>query len=271
MSDAGADFGPITEWRAQTPWSRDELRRNVAHALSLGLPELSEMPKRWGPLSIVANGPSARSFDVEMAARWHHAGEAALVETLALNGAGQLFVAKGCAPTWWAACDPGEIVAGFLREAPPGTVYLVASQCHPSVFEALKDRDVLLWHLHDEDNYSDLIEGRLQLLRLSSIGLMAFEIARALGFDNVETWGWDGCLFGQRFHATDQPDGKDVVVMHIGETRFPTTRTFIYEMRGALGYFTRRRGELTAAVNGPGMFGAALRACGMISATQAAA
>lgn len=263
MDDGAFRPGYVERFDIQTPASPAERRRNVEHALSLGLPELAQRPDRGDPLAIVANGPSARDFPI---CRDHRLPRL-IPDTIALNGALELFREADVAPEWWAACDPQALVADFLEWAPLETTYLIASTCHADVFEALRNRHVLIWHLSDDDEtqgYHDLIADRPSILRGSSITLAAFGLADALGFPRTEVWGWDGCLRGTRDHATDQRDGREVQLMQIGDTFIPTTKVWIYELMGAAGLLKLQPRDLT--IHGDGMFARALSRAGL--ATQ---
>lgn len=232
-----------------TPCDDLELRSNVEHALSLGLPDIERYPYSGLRLSIIANGPSAKDACLDG-------------HTMAVNGAGKLFTRAGRAPTYWAACDPQEMVAGFFDDPPEETIYLIASKCHPSVFKALKHRRVILWHLGDETGYEDLVSAKPHILRMPTITLCALEIGDWLGYVGYDMFGWDGCFFGKQHHAIDQDNGKrDVITLGIGGITFPTTNTWLYEMDFAVQYL--RLVPRDVCVHGPGMFGAQLRFQGL--------
>ena len=186
-------LGGDIEFAIRTPVSEEQLAANVADCLSRGLPEVEFSSPQLATLTILANGPSAREYDFGG-------------PTLALNGALKLCVERGVAPEYWAACDPQEHVADFLQHAPAETSYLVCSKCHPSVFEALKDRRVLVWHLDDFGPW-DLIKDRNPVSLGVSITIVAFELAERLGYSTFETWGWDGCYVGGQSHAMAQEHG----------------------------------------------------------------
>jgi hypothetical protein len=175
------------------------LRRQVAEALRRPLPRLREGMPHHPHIRIVANGPSARNAPL--------AGDPDS-PVVALNGALALFTRRGLAPDYWVACDPQELVAGFLGDPPRATTYLVASKCHPAVFDALRDRDVVLWHCPDgiEEDLYPTDEPRI--LGGISVTLRCFNLFRAgFGTRSFETWGWDG-NFG--------PDGADHAVAQGG-------------------------------------------------------
>lgn len=234
----------VVEFDIRVPVDDAGLVANVAHALSLGLPDLGQLPHNPNRLGIVANGPTARSAPLDGPA-------------LALNGALHLFTNHGKAPAFWAACDPQPIVADFLDVTPRETTYLVASKCHPSVFDLLLRRrcNVILWHLDDHATW-DLVKDRDPISLASSITICSFELSERLGFGKFETWGWDGCYIDGRDHATDQPAGGVYVELDIGGQVFPTSRTWALEGQDAVNKL--RMTPRDVKIHGPGMIGALL-------------
>lgn len=200
-------FAPVV------PVDDEGLRANVRHAMGLGLPTLRDFEYAWRePLHVVANGPSAPAFfDTDA-----HA-----VPTLALNGALELFNDHRILPDYWAACDPQELVTDrFLRCAPYDVTYLIASKCHPSVFERLSDRNVILWHV-GEPATRDMFDPAHDILipASSSITSTSFELMTHLGFRRFETWGWDGCYMDGQGHAIAQEEAPQRVEITIDNQR----------------------------------------------------
>lgn len=186
-TDAYPRAGEVILFDVRTPNSVPETRANVAHALTLGLPRAHTLSlESPTPIAMVANGPSATTAPFTPDG------------TLALNGAMGLFTDRGVAPQFWAACDSQEMVAGFLPLEPPTeTVYLVASKCHPAVFERLRGRNVYLWHVDDPD-HNDL-HGEPTVMCAVSITLCAMTLMRLMGHTaGFVTYGWDGCYTRQR-------------------------------------------------------------------------
>lgn len=235
-------LAPI-EFDVSTP--DEDIAGHVRSAMSRGLPELTIEPERLGALNVIANGPSALNAPL-------------LGVTLALNGALKLFTDAGLAPTYWAAVDPQAMVADFLSESPEETTYLVASRCHPSVFEALKNRKVILWHADDSEGDEGF--SSLPVPAICSITITCFEVMSRLGFRRFETWGWDGCYLDGKAHATDQGTGGSFKTVNVGEKSFSTTTNWCLEAQAAYRYLQMLPRDIT--VHGPGMIGEILRYLG---------
>lgn len=238
----------LIEFDVQTPLDAASLRAQVQAALARGLPEIAPAPPWRERLRIIANGPSALDAPLTGA------------PTLAVNNALRLFVERGLAPDYWIACDPQPCVADFLRDAPDGTTYLVASKCHPRVFDALRDRKVLLWHCAESVTL-DLFVNRLVIPTSVSVTLCALNLMPVLGYARLETWGWDGCYLRGRDHAAAQPHAAQNVTVQLGpRRRFSTTHAWACEAEDAVHLFNGA--ERDVRVRGRGMIGAILRGYG---------
>ena len=230
---------PYDEIRyAYTP---ERLLENVAHSLTLGLPELkAALPVRRGSLAMIANGPTALDAPLRRE------------PSMALNGALGLYSGTGQGPTFWAAMDPQALVANFLRDPPEDTIYYVASRCDPAVFEALRDRHVVLWHAFDEQTMPLIGRNRFQVMGSTSVTLCAMNLASSLGFRLIETWGWDGCYLGDADHAVPQRHVAERVEVMVGNKSFLTCGTWLLEAHQAK--WQLERCDYRVTVNGPGMF-----------------
>lgn len=255
------------------PPTGQRLSQRVRSALKRGLPPV-ELGEHGPFLYVVANGPSAQQFDFERCAIRHHEPPC---DSLAINGALKQFTRRGLAPTYWIACDPqrDQVMAFLDEDLPRETTYLVASKCHPDVFERLRDRRVQLWHVSDASTRK-LVEPHRPIPTATSVTVCAIELMWREGYTHQQTWGWDGCFIGGRHHATDQPHAAEAIMLGVGGKVvmteqngegvtggewFETTGTWAGEAKDALllGHLARQCG-VTIDVRGGGMFAAMLRA-----------
>jgi hypothetical protein len=237
------------------PNSDEVCQAQIAANLKRGYPEALDRRK----LTVIASGPSAQQVDLR----------SIKTPILAVNGALSLFLKTGLWPRYWACCDSQEVVADFLPDYPPfGTTYLVGSKCHPKVFEKLKDRDVLIWHLKDQP-----IEGKARISVASSITICASWLMYRLGYSDFDYWGWDGCFMDGKHHVDNDADWSSIQRLNInyggtiegddviGGKTFETTRTWAAEAQGAEQFFQLAEYfDMQVTVNGGGMFAAAREA-----------
>jgi hypothetical protein len=215
--------------------TEEELRFQVSETLKRGLPEVKEGLPKAGTLKVLANGPSAEACPL-------------YGPTLALNGALGLFTRKGLAPAYWAACDPQELVAAFLSEAPKGTTYLVADKCHPKVFVALANHNVQTFHLNEIET-EGLRTGPTFFSGLS-ITMSIFAVMYWLGWRRFEVWGWDCCYYGAQSHAVSQEVPPGTVQIQVGNKLFCSTPTWAAEAQAALQFINMSGLDINIRGNG---------------------
>lgn len=113
--------------------------------------------------------------------------------------------------------DPRPHKADLLGDPHPDVEYLIASTCHPAVFDRLDGYAVKLWHVfaNEEESKRVLPPGEWALTGGSSAGLRAMTMARFFGFTDLHIFGMDGCEGPSGKHAAAhplQPAGHSVVV-----------------------------------------------------------
>jgi hypothetical protein len=249
------DSGRVVQFELRTPLDGATIRAHIQAALSRGLDEVEISAPRDERLTIVANGPSSLQAPM-MGAPVESPIES---PTLAINNALRLFVDRGIAPDYWMASDPQACVADYLHDAPRDTVYLVASKCHPAVFDALRDRRVVLWHCA-EPGTLDLLTGRLVIQSSITVTLCALNLMPVLGYQRLATWGWDGCYLDERDHAASQPHHRDRsrdINIQVGPgQQFTTTTSWAAEAQEAVRLFQAVPRDVI--VHGGGMIAAIL-------------
>lgn len=237
----------IKGFNYETPVAADIMRRHIAENIGRDLPDVLIRRRAH----VLANGPSLASyFDNPDPSN----------VTVAVNGALGYCLERGLIPDYWLACDPQAKVADFLPDNPPlATTYLVASKCHPSVFEKLDGRYVQLWHLSDQE-----AEGRLRVPCSCTVTASAPWLLWRMGFTDQEYWGWDGCFVDGQHHAGAGETNGERLTVNVGGTvgedgviggrNYETTRSWAAEAQSAQQVFLLAKYfDLSITVHGDGL------------------
>lgn len=211
--------GKVIEFVYNTPGSDEDIKANIRHALSLGLPHAADLSRKR--LQVMANGPSARHAPLT------------LDDTMVINGA--LSICER-APTYFVGCDPQKLLTSFLIDPPLQTQYLIASKCHPAVFDALWDRDVRLWHVSDQEEYLATLGKFRQIPCAVSATLCGLQLAQRLGYREIDVWGWDCCFMDGLHHAglgSVAPEEPLTVAVGPDAVQFETKRNWAAEAQDA--------------------------------------
>jgi hypothetical protein len=96
--------------------------------------------------------------------------------------------------------DPRPHVADFIPEGPEETIYLVASMCHPVVFDRLKEKCYYIYHAHVGAGESEILADRLgtETFMISggcSTAMRGIGVMRCLGFRQFRLFAYDCCYF----------------------------------------------------------------------------
>lgn len=181
------------------------IESNVRDCLGRGLSEIRQIQGHDGRIVVCAGGPSlceAPAFVLN--SRLND-------QVLAVNGAYDYLADMGIVADFHMLLDPQEKVVEFVRRPSSHTVFLVASQCHPAVFDALEGYRVLIWHAYN-DGQADGVFAEMGRKWLAvgggvTVSLRALVVARVLGFRTMDVFGLDGS-FGDQEHAYLQESAK---------------------------------------------------------------
>lgn len=127
--------------------THEQIKANIVSACERDLPWFTGFGPTGKRCLIVGGAPSLKACLPDI--RWHARMGAQVV---AINNAWRPLVRAGIKPAVVVMCDARPENAEFVQDAPEGVRYLIASQCHPDVFDALKDREVVVWHVGFGDN-----------------------------------------------------------------------------------------------------------------------
>jgi hypothetical protein len=164
----------------------------------------------------VASAPSVKG-QLELIKKMKAAG----LPIVAIKGAHDWLIENGVTPDYALAIDPQEHRIAFYKPQ-PSVHYMIASQCHPAMFDNLDGYQVTLWHPYvkkgqDRPKKSMLIGGG------TTSGLRAISLFYVLGYRQFELFGFDSCNDGKllRVNGDGLKDGDKLIEVKIdpdGET-----------------------------------------------------
>jgi hypothetical protein len=196
----------------------DDLHRNI----KANSARPRQMMRRWvksedphhGVAVLVGSGPSmADNLD---AIRQHLADGATI---FAMNGAAAFLASRGIMPDYQVMIDPREETKQLVG---PALDHLIASQCHPSIFEAVPH--ARLYHLQIEGIDDDLPTYPHPFALVggaASVGNTSTVLAYVLGYRELHLYGYDSSHRDTQSHAFRQPMNvgePNCVVMWNGKT-----------------------------------------------------
>lgn len=200
----------------------ERLLGNVRSAISRDVPWFDfDNTANEEQVVIVGGGPSLNRTLAEIQHRYR-LGQ----KVWALNATAKWLRDRGVIPHAHVLVDARPDNARFLEGAHRETVHYLASQCDPSLFEALVDRKVVLWHANSP-GVADLL--RVEPVRPahligggSSVGINAISLAYLAGFRRIHLHGFDSSYDHEQHHAYRQSmnEGEKIVDALFGERRF---------------------------------------------------
>lgn len=172
-----------------------------------------------GKMALVGSGPSVKG-ELESIRKLRAAG----VPIAAIKDAHDWLIGEGLIPDYAIAVDPQEHRWNCFRKKHPGVTYLIASQCHPAMFEHLKDMDVRLWHLYIREGQTYPPDSMLVTGGTTS-GLRAITLFYAMGYRQFELFGYDSCLQEDKLRMDGTTFDRPPIEIFVGDEkkRFLTT------------------------------------------------
>jgi hypothetical protein len=208
-------------------WLRDEQIKLALARPHIGRLQPVETP-RAEPCAVVGFGPSLRETWEEVRAFGPN--------VLSCSGSHKFLIEHGIVPRWHVEVDPREHKVALLGQPHPDVEYLLASTCHPKVFDHLAGSKVTLWHVFDgsEEGQRLLPYGEWAVTGGCDVGLRAMTMAAFLGFRDIHLFGLDGCApdaDAQR-HAAEHPNGRQkYATCEYGEKTYYTTPAMLEAAR----------------------------------------
>lgn len=169
----------------------DVTRDQVKSALERGLPHITWQAPLDVPALLIGGGPSLLESVQTIKLGQSHG------ILFALNGAARFLNEHGILPHYQVMLDAREKNVGLIGEA---IVYLVSSQCHPSVFDALEGKHVRVFHLGSAQG---MVEPEAVIGGCHTVGLTAMNLAHVMGYRELHLFGYDSSA-SDSMHAYPQ-------------------------------------------------------------------
>lgn len=164
--------------------SRETILEHINSAFERKLPYFIPQPAREGAVVICASGPSLR--DNLEAIRKHQAEGRAIV---AVKGAHDFLIDNEIVPDYATGLDP--LVEEPFKRKNKHTVYFIASQSHPKVFDSLAGHQVVMWHSMLDADLS-IFRGQYPIWGGSTSGLRTIALFYYAGIREMWVYGFDG-------------------------------------------------------------------------------
>lgn len=177
-------------------WLRD---LQIRAAIARGLPSVKPVTELTNePIALVGYGPSLNDT-------WEQIKGFKYV--MSCSGSHKFLVEHGIIPTHHLEVDPREHKVQLIGQPQRGTTYMIASTCHPKVFDHLTGYDLRLWHVFDSDSDARrfIPAGEWCVTGGCSVGVRMFTISRFLGFTDLHIFGMDGSQDDRGKHAATHP------------------------------------------------------------------
>lgn len=188
--------------------SNDERHKQMQEAMRHKFPELirRDVAKDgWleRKISIVCYGPSLKKT-------WKQIKR----PIMTVSGAHDFLISKGIVPDFHMDCDPREHKVKMLKKPHKSVHYMMASCCHPTMWEKMKGQHVTLWHLLNGEETEKWMrqerpgyDTKNMIGGGSTAGMRAIELCGAMGFRKFNIFGMD-CSFEKDGHHAGEHLGK---------------------------------------------------------------
>lgn len=194
----------------------ESVRSNIRHNIAQGWQQIFPHPTNDEVCMILGGGPSLPQFEHEIKDL-----RGAGVKLITLNGSYNWALEHGLTPSAQIIVDARPFNARFTKPVVENCRYIIASQCHPSVFEGLSKEMTWIWHTSAEA-FRDVLKEQYEywwgVPGGSTVLLRAIPLLRMLGFKKFHLFGCDSCFMDDKHHAYVQDENNSEFVIPVKVT-----------------------------------------------------
>ena len=199
---------PSIKVEARVNISDDVVVSQVRQNIRRQLPQAMPYPPQDTEIILACGGPSLETEFSQLRA---------LRETgaklVSMNGTHDWLLERGLKSSAFVMIDGRPENVKFVRNPQKDTKYYLASQCHPSVFDALEGYDVYLFHSilnldkdcdHARELKSYYFNRAMPVTGASTVATRAMVLFSLMGFKYFHVFGFDSCWLTGKHHAYTQ-------------------------------------------------------------------
>lgn len=219
-------LGPIV---ARGVKSSVERHAQILANLARNLPQFKPAPAHGRRLDVCGFAPSIKDT-------WHEA----IGDVLTISGSHGLMLSKGVIPKFHLEVDPRDDKTPYITPPHSDVEYLLASVCHPKMFECVEGFKCTQWHSfnnsEDVDFAADNLPSGTELIVAgSTAGLFALVVGYKMGYRDIHVHGMDSSNANaeQRHAGAHFGKPQKPVEIQIGQTgpKFITSLQMVSQAR----------------------------------------
>ena len=245
---------PIPEIICGVNEDKDKIRDNIRINIKRGLPQVKPYETQWEKtIGIALGGPTLKDTFPDLLEKRQNG-----MPVITVNGSHKYCMDNGLTPSGMVMLDSREFNNRFVYPLIEDCKYFISSQCHPSVFENLKDNKVWIWHCAGDENFDLLKEvygdDYYPVMGGATIALRAVHMLRMLGFHKFEMYGFDSCITGDH-HAYEQPENDDEEILDVvvSGKEFICTAAHYHQAKEFVDMISKTGEHYDLAVHGDGL------------------
>ena len=245
---------PIPEVICSINEDPEKIRENIKSSIKRGLPQLEPYETQDKVVALVVGGPTLKDTFSDLLDKSKNG-----MPVISVNGSHEYCMTNGIIPSAMVMLDSREFNKRFVYPIAKDCKYFISSQCHPSVFDSLKDCPTWIWHCAGDTDNEDLLkehygDNYFPVMGGSTVTLRAIHLFRMLGFYKFEVYGFDSCIIGQH-HAYEQKENDDeqVIDVVVADKEFRCTAAHYHQAKEFVQMIAKTGEHYDLAIHGDGL------------------
>ena len=210
-----------------------ELIERTREVMKRNLPDISEYANYSKGTLLICGGAPSLADELKTIRKLSKK-----AKILSCNKTHDYLLARKIKSDYSCLLDPKEWVADYVQKPHKKCKYLVAGQCHPTVFDNLRSSNVILWHA-GVDYYGEEFPTKILSLEYpqrnwqtiaggTTVGLRSVLVGYLLGYRDFRLFGFDSSLRKDKAHAYSKPkpfdarEGEIMLQSKLGTETFKT-------------------------------------------------